>query len=67
MIRTFVLPFSRTPWEGAQTTLFCALSPKLSPGGYYRNCSLAQPNKQALDDTICECVWGVSEKLVVDS
>ncbi|THD20389.1 Retinol dehydrogenase 12 [Fasciola hepatica] len=67
LIRTIVFPFIKTPWDGAQTTLLCALSPKLIPGGYYRNCAPCQPNKQALDDTVCECVWGVSEKLVVDS
>ncbi|KAF0978778.1 hypothetical protein FDP41_001848 [Naegleria fowleri] len=52
--------FSKSPWQGAQTTLQVSLAPQkdLLNGGYYADAKLAKPNAfsddQALQDTLYE-------------
>ncbi|CAH0383621.1 unnamed protein product [Bemisia tabaci] len=55
----FVRYFIRTPEEGAQTTLHCALNAKAAneTGRYYSNCHKAKPNKTARDDKRAKELW----------
>lgn len=54
----------RTPAEGAQTTLFCALADEVQEfsGKYFAECKLAehQVNPQANDKDLCCKLWEVS-------
>ncbi|KAL2085918.1 hypothetical protein ACEWY4_019238 [Coilia grayii] len=50
----------KTPEEGSYTTLFCAVTPDLQSGGYYRNCAPATCSRAASDDhTACK-LWALS-------
>ena len=55
----------KTYWEGAQTTLYCALSPALDgvSGSYFSDCRLKTPSLRARDDDLAERLWRESEKL----
>ena len=56
---------SRTPLNGAQTTLYCALAPAtdLVPGGYYSNCKVAPAAKPAGEDMeLAKKLWEYSEQ-----
>ncbi|KAG7488557.1 hypothetical protein MATL_G00036100 [Megalops atlanticus] len=62
-LQMFVKAFSfliRTPAEGAYTTLYCALTPDLLSGGYYRNCAQAECSRAASDDRTARNLWVVS-------
>ncbi|RKP13172.1 retinol dehydrogenase 13 [Piptocephalis cylindrospora] len=57
----------KTPEEGAQTTLHCALSPlsELDPGKYYVDCRKAHVYRlEGYDADACERLWDESAKLV---
>ncbi|KAF5404507.1 Short-chain dehydrogenase [Paragonimus heterotremus] len=56
--------FTKSPWEGAQTTLYCCLVKELIPGAYYADCDLATVNRQALQEGVGEQLWIASEQLV---
>jgi hypothetical protein len=56
--------FSRTPLNGAQTTLYCAVAPEAGDGKYYYNCQEATPSEHAQDEKLAEKLWKVSEELV---
>ncbi|KAF7459323.1 putative oxidoreductase, short-chain dehydrogenase family [Cryptosporidium felis] len=57
--------FSKTPFTGAQTTLYCCSAPieKLIPGGYYSQCELDISSPISLDMNISETIWNYSESL----
>lgn len=63
---SFLVSFMRlllkSPREGAQTTIFLALSPEVEnvTGGYFVNCKLKKPSKKALDDAAADRLWEVS-------
>lgn len=65
-VRPFLWPFMKTPESGAQTTLYLALDPEVEKvtGKYFSDCELKQPADAALDDTMAEWLWQVSEKWV---
>ncbi len=56
----------KTPWHGAQTTLYCALEDKIEheSGLYYSDCDKKTPSAPAQDMDAAERLWEVSEKLV---
>eukprot|EP00808_Paulinella_micropora_P029578 g15513.t1 len=56
--------FTKSPEEGAQTTLYCATQPvaRLRPGGYYSDCEVAQPSKLASDSKQAAKFWKISEE-----
>ncbi|KAF8570408.1 hypothetical protein P879_05226 [Paragonimus westermani] len=56
--------FTKSPWEGAQTTLYCCLAEDLVPGAYYADCDLAVVNHQALQEGVGEQLWTASEQLI---
>ncbi|XP_019850137.1 PREDICTED: retinol dehydrogenase 11-like isoform X1 [Amphimedon queenslandica] len=57
---------AKTPTQGAQTTLHCAVSEEAEgiTGKYWSNCSIAKPNKLALIDEDCKKLWEYSEQQV---
>lgn len=57
-------PFTKTPRNGAQTTLFVALDEDLSTttGRYFADCDLRQESPAAQDDAMAKWLWAVSEK-----
>ncbi|XP_026056760.1 retinol dehydrogenase 12 [Carassius auratus] len=55
-------PFTKTTIQGAQTTIYCAVEPKLDKesGGYYSDCAPAQCSREALDDEMAQKLWELS-------
>ncbi|VDM31971.1 unnamed protein product [Hydatigera taeniaeformis] len=56
--------FFKTYWEAGQSVLYLALTPKLQPGGYYSNCQLVEPAKEAKDEEIIKFVRSESDRLI---
>ena len=57
---------SKSPVQGAQTTLYCALEPSLADktGRYYADCREKTPSSRARRKDDAERLWQVSEELV---
>lgn len=55
---------SKSPLEGAQTTLHCASSPSIEKQGgkYFSDCEPKEPSYTSKD--LAQKLWDVSEKLV---
>ncbi|KAM9410643.1 retinol dehydrogenase 11 [Pholidichthys leucotaenia] len=59
----------KTPWEGAQTTVYCAVEESLEnvSGLYYRqvhDCAPKKPAPQAMDDATAKKLWDLSASMV---
>ncbi len=56
----------KTPWHGAQTTLYCVLDDSIEneSGSYYSDCAKKTPTDFAKDLDAAKRLWTVSEKLV---
>ncbi|XP_036950265.1 retinol dehydrogenase 12 [Acanthopagrus latus] len=56
----------KSPWEGAQTTIYCAVDESLenTSGLYYSDCAPKTPAPQALDDAAAKKLWDVSASMV---
>ncbi|XP_037077462.1 retinol dehydrogenase 12-like [Pollicipes pollicipes] len=65
-MRGLIRPALRTPEQGAQTTLYCALAPELDTvsGRYYADCKETTPSRRARSDEDAARLWAVSEQLV---
>ncbi|XP_051989473.1 retinol dehydrogenase 12 isoform X3 [Xyrauchen texanus] len=61
-----VRPFTKTPVQGAQTTIYCAVEPHLDTesGGYYSNCGPSRCTQAARDDDMAEKLWELSCKML---
>lgn len=57
--------FGRNAITSAQTTITCALDPKLEnvSGKYFTNCKVTEVTKDAQDDDTADWLWRISEKL----
>ncbi|XP_073687338.1 retinol dehydrogenase 12 [Garra rufa] len=55
-------PFTKNTIQGAQTTIYCAVEPKLDneSGGYYSDCAPARCSREALDDEMAQKLWELS-------
>ena len=55
----------KTPWQGAQTTIYCAVDKEVEgvSGLYFADCKKKQPESQALDELAAEKLWALSIKL----
>ncbi|XP_056134213.1 retinol dehydrogenase 12 [Lampris incognitus] len=67
--RIFFMPFLmliKSPWEGAQTTIYCAVDESLasSSGLYYSDCCPKEPAPQARDDAVAKKLWDLSVSMV---
>lgn len=54
-----------SPLQGAQTTLHCATDANVQGGRYYDRCALSQPSSDALDASVAERLWALSEEWLV--
>ena len=66
MIMTFLRLVLKTPNQGAQTTIYCAVSEEMEgvTGKYLVDCKIKKTqNPQATDDQIAERLWKVSMEL----
>lgn len=56
----------KTPEDGAQTTIYCAVDEKVKneTGLYYCDCKVANPAAKAKDLTIAKKLWDVSWEYV---
>jgi len=67
LFKLITLVAAKSPWEGAQTTLYCALSEECGKEGgyYYSDCKRqAGAHKQMGDAVVAKKLWEVSEQLV---
>ncbi|XP_059046020.1 retinol dehydrogenase 12-like [Achroia grisella] len=68
LMRIFNLltPYTKTRWEGAQTTIYLAVSPEVEgvSGNYYSDCRQISTSKLAQDKNLARKLWEVSERLV---
>ncbi|XP_070763490.1 retinol dehydrogenase 13 [Enoplosus armatus] len=67
--RIIAMPFLmliKSPWEGAQTTIYCAVDESLADvsGLYYSDCAPKTAAPQALDDTVAKKLWDLSSSMV---
>ncbi|CAB4037309.1 Hypothetical predicted protein [Paramuricea clavata] len=55
----------KTPWQGAQTTTYCATEPSLQEvsGLYFGDCKQEECAQHAKDDGTAKKLWEVSEKM----
>ena len=62
----FLMFFARTPRQGAQTTIHCAVAREAEgiSGKYWTDCGVKTPSKQSLDDGACKKLWEYSEEKV---
>ena len=56
----------KTPFHGAQTTLYCALDEGITndSGKYYSDCAEKRPSKDARNEEYQKRLWQISEKAV---
>jgi NAD(P)-dependent dehydrogenase (short-subunit alcohol dehydrogenase family) len=61
--------FFKTAYQGAQTTLHCALAPEVvqQGGEYFSDCAVVKPGPGARDYHDARRLWEISEKLVAQS
>ncbi|XP_028395172.1 retinol dehydrogenase 12-like [Dendronephthya gigantea] len=61
----FLLLILKTPWQGAQTTIYCATEPSLQEvsGLYFGECEPQECAPHARDDGIAKKLWDVSERM----
>ncbi|XP_051918881.1 retinol dehydrogenase 13 [Hippocampus zosterae] len=61
-----ILMMIKTPREGAQTSIFCAVDESLAnvTGLYYSDCALKTPAPAAMDDSVAKRLWALSSSMV---
>ncbi|XP_029313092.1 retinol dehydrogenase 13-like isoform X2 [Cottoperca gobio] len=66
ILATFILMWFKSPWQGAQTTIYCAVDESLEhvSGLYYSDCAPKQPAPQALNDAAAKKLWDLSASMV---
>lgn len=67
--RIIAMPFLmliKSPWEGAQTTIYCAVDESLADksGLYYSDCAPKRPAPQAMDAAAAKKLWDLSASMV---
>ncbi|KAK2532227.1 hypothetical protein Q9966_007784 [Columba livia] len=58
--------FLKTPWEGAQTSIYCAVAEELNSvtGQYFSDCRPAYVSPRGRDDEAAKKLWSVSCELL---
>uniref|UniRef100_A0A3Q3ESK7 Si:ch211-107o10.3 n=1 Tax=Labrus bergylta TaxID=56723 RepID=A0A3Q3ESK7_9LABR len=67
--KSIIMPFLmmiKSPWEGAQTTIYCAVDESVAndSGLYYSDCAPKTAAPQALDDAAAKKLWDLSASMV---
>jgi len=62
----FLKLFSKTPAQGAATSVFAATAPELAgrSGSYLANCAVSSSSPDGQDAELAERLWAVSEQIV---
>ncbi|XP_047013850.1 retinol dehydrogenase 13 [Ictalurus punctatus] len=57
---------TKTPWQGAQTSIYCAVTEGLEDksGCYFSDCAEKEPAPEAKDDEVAQRLWDESARLV---
>ena len=66
LLKLSAILFVKTPKQGAQTTIYCAVSEEMEgvTGQYLADCKITKTeNPQATDDELAEKLWEASAKL----
>ena len=65
MYNTYGRLFGKTPVEGAQTTIYCAIQEGLEKdsGGYFADCKLTSSSRASLNEEDAKRLWELSEEL----
>ncbi|XP_062297206.1 retinol dehydrogenase 12, like [Scomber scombrus] len=65
-VMKMVSPFTKTSVQGAQTTIYCAVEPKLEKesGGYYSDCAPANCSAAGKDDDLAQKLWELSCRML---
>ena len=65
LLGPLVMLIMKTPWQGAQTTIYCAVDKEVDgvSGLYFADCKRKQPAPQALDELAAKKLWSQSVKL----
>jgi len=65
VVRVAKLVAAISPEKGAETLVYLASSPEVATitGGYFYKCKLAQPTREAQDDTAARRLWSETERL----
>ncbi len=66
LMNTVLRPFTKSVEQGAATTIFAATAPELgaSSGAYLEDCRVSEPIAAALDTSLAQRVWNVSQAAV---
>ncbi|OWR48926.1 putative RDH13 [Danaus plexippus plexippus] len=57
--------FHKTPWEGAQTTIYLAVSPEINKSGFFfKDCREARSSRAVQDLESATKLWELSERYV---
>ena len=56
----------KTPWQGAQTNIYCAVSEEMEgvSGQYLADCKIKKSSAASLDSEMAQRLWDVSMKAV---
>lgn len=62
----FLWPIHKTPQNGAQTSIYCAVDPSLNnvSGRYFTDCCQKKCAEQGCDDGVARKLWEISEEMV---
>lgn len=66
IVSPFFYLFGKNSWQGAQTNIYCALSPEVKGGCYYVDCAPVPSTKVTYDKDLAAKLWKVSEEFVAD-
>ncbi|XP_061602522.1 retinol dehydrogenase 13 [Cololabis saira] len=66
VVASVVMTMFKSPWQGAQTTIYCAVDESLVnvSGLYYSDCAPKTPAAQARDDAAAKKLWELSASMV---
>ena len=66
MVKPLASFVMKSPFYGAQTTLYCVLDDAIAgeSGHYYSDCARKVPSKPAQDLEAAKKMWAISEKMV---
>ncbi|EKE39921.1 hypothetical protein ENUP19_0120G0011 [Entamoeba nuttalli] len=56
--------FSKTPLQGAQTAIYCALAPNIESGKYYADCIPSEVNPLCNDQTVIDSLWEKTKNVI---